>query len=172
MPYYHVYIEYLSKSGENAGLMNYNLGEEFLKEKIVTPFNRQKAFAPLGIIIQPSQISRICIFKSTKKYADLVLPDGKSPLGRDDARWIAWCFYNDKVEDVVPCTEDFISLLPAETTSEPLGDKKQVFIGHGRDLKEALELQKYLREDLKVEAKIFEDLKEERKRMQDNNRAA
>lgn len=90
-------------------------------------------------------------------------PVGKSLLELNQNN-VIYDVYNGRIEGAAVCTEDFISFAqePKDTSrapSESIGEKDKVFIGHGRDLKEALELQKYLKDDLKVDALIFEDLK-------------
>ena len=119
MLYYHVYIEYLNRKGEEESLLIYNLAEKRLREQIVNHYIREKPFLCLGVVIFPSEITRICIFESEKNYRELLLPNGKCPVDEDKQKYIVYCFYNNLVKGVFPVTEQFITS-PPEEKKEPI----------------------------------------------------
>ena len=164
MSYYHVYIDYTDKKGEEQTLFSYNRSEEYVREQIAIPYMENKKFLCLGFLIHPSSVNRIAVFKSEKGYNELILPNGKHPLDQDN-EYVMRCFYANKVEGVVTRTPQFITSPPKEKKQiepaiEPLGKKEKVFIVHGRDETQALRLQKYLTRTLKIDAEMFEDFKE------------
>lgn len=101
----------------------------------------------------------------------LILPNGKHPtdmsLTMKSYQYIDRNFGLVKVKGVSVCTDYFITSPPQEgekakrTPTESLSKEKQVFIVHGRDEKQALQLQKFLTRNLKIGAEMFEDFKEE-----------
>lgn len=162
MTYYHAFIKYLDTNKKEQTLLNYNLSEQTLKREITNPFNEGRRFAPLGVILRPNDVIRIVVFKSEIDF-QIILPSGKKTLDSNPETVVGY-FYNELVEGVTTCTNDFV-LISSErkemdSKSEPT-DKKLVFIGHGKEIKEALELQKFLRDNLEIDAKMFEDLKKE-----------
>jgi predicted nucleotide-binding protein len=119
-----------------------------------------------GRTIEPSQIVYVVIYQSEKNFNELVLPNGKH-VNEEDPLVMESYLSRGQVLGVFACTGRFISSPPIiqpedhRATDVTTRSKSKVFIGHGRNVKEALELQKYLREDLKIDAKMFEDLKKE-----------
>ena len=162
MPYYHVFIEYTDKEGQEQYQISYNRSEEYVREQIAIPYMKNKKFVYGGKVIQPTNINHIAIFRSEKGFNSLILPNGKHPVGQDK-KYIRKCFYMNKVEEVEVCTSDFVTSPPQERekptkTVKPIGEKNKMFIVHGRDDKQALRLQKYLKDKLKVDAVMFDDL--------------
>jgi len=154
----------LDKKGEEQELLQYDALEKDIT-KIANPFNRGQPFQSLGILVDPSNVTRICIFKSDKPFRDLRSRNGKSfwdlNLGR-----VVYEIYNYNVDGVFTVTDDFIALTQEEkrrmekTLKEVIGEKKKIFIVHGRDETQALRLQKFLTKTLEIDAEMFEDFKE------------
>ena len=114
MPYYHVYIGYTDKKGKRTGFFTFGLSEAHVKERIVAPYLKNKAFMFSGIIVHPSDIEPIYIFRSKEGYAkNIILPNGKSALGEEN-EYIINCFLTEQVKGVSDCTDDFITLPPEE----------------------------------------------------------
>jgi len=160
MPYYHVYIVYV-KRGKEKDVFIYNISEEDVKQTIAAPYMKNKDFLMGGAVLHPSDIDQILIFVSEKRFEELRLPNRKSPVGQPNQH-VVDCFNRKVVKSVWLCTSMFITSPPAEeeTTKVPLrvDKKKNVFIVHGRDDKQALLLQKHLMKKLKVDAVMFDDL--------------
>lgn len=166
MPYYHVSIYHLDAKEEWRYILEYDLAQNDLRKIIVDPYLKGRKFMVLGVTLRPSEINQILIFRSRKRLGKLILPNGKAIRDENNVSFIVDCLLNDKVKGVYACTPDFITP-PAqereeltETPIKPLGEKKKVFIVHGRDETQALRLQKYLTQTLKVDAEMFEDFKE------------
>jgi len=164
MPFYHIYIGDQDKQGERRHTMVYDLPEERVKN-VASNLKRNKTFTLGGTFFRPSYIDHVTVFYSEQSFEELVFPDGVPPLDHQNQE-IASLFLRKKVKGVHTCTGRYISSSPEEEekitkASDSMDEKGEVFIGHGRDMKEALELQKYLRDDLKVDAKMFEDMKKE-----------
>lgn len=157
---------YTNKKGERKDHISFGLSEAQVKEKIAAPYMKNKAFLFSGIVIHPSDIEPIYIFRSKEFYAkNIILPNGKPTIDEEN-NYIINCFLLQQVKGVSECTEDFITK-PPEKKEEPierlaktLSKKEKIFIVHGRDDRHALRLQKYLRRTLKIEAEMFEDFKE------------
>jgi hypothetical protein len=165
MPYYHVYVRYLDKKGEEKDVLQYDMTEKGVREDIANPFMKRQSFQLIGIIVEPSNVTRICIFISNKQYRDLRLKNGKT-LFRLDPDWVVYNIFNGYVDDVFNVTEGFIKLtleekrLMEKTMREVIEEKKKIFIVHGRNETNALRLQKYLTKTLELDAEMFEDFKE------------
>lgn len=166
MPYYHIFVNYTDKRGNEHSLCTYDQTARKVRKHYAHPVMKRIPFFCLGYEIQPSALNRFLIFKSEKRYRELILPNGKPAIGQNHD-YVIDCFHNLKVKGVVSCIQNFITPLekerekPIETPAKPLERKKEVFIIHGRDETQALRLQKYLDRNLKIKAKMFEDFKEE-----------
>lgn len=152
--------------GEPQSFFVYDTSETFVKERIATRFHKNKPILIGGRVIHPSDIFLINIFGSQEPYRKLVLPNGKSPLKEEDNTYIYKCFCREYVKGVYNYTDDFFVSPPEEKGEltkidiRQIGEKKKVFIAHGRDDRQALRLQKYLTKTLKIDAQMFEDFKE------------
>jgi predicted nucleotide-binding protein len=126
---------------------------------------RRQPFQILGIIVEPSNVTRICIFKSEKKYGDLRSKRGESLIGKDNA-WIVYQIQNGYVDGIFDVTPQFITFTQEEKKrmekpmKEVIEEKQKIFIVHGRDETQALRLQKHLTKTLELDAEMFEDFKE------------
>jgi predicted nucleotide-binding protein len=160
--YYHVIIKDEGKYGKTRYTVVYNAPKEDLR--ILDASLRQtETFIFCGKYFNPSRIDGVTVFFSEQMFEKLVFPDGRPSI--EHTGWeIFILFQKNRVQGVAACTATYIGIGPqgkGESTeiSKIPGERKKVFIGHGRDLKEALELQKYLKEDLQVPAEMFEDMK-------------
>ena len=113
MSYYHVYIDYTDKKGKRKPSLTYNLPKESIEERIATPFGKNKTFVVGGRVYDPSYIEEITIFTSTNNFEELILPDGRPPLGHD-VDYVWKCFVDKQVKGVDICTDNFITSPPAK----------------------------------------------------------
>lgn len=145
MPYYHVYIIKI-ENGRKKYFLPYNLSEKKLIENVVKPYMENKSFVIAGRVYEPSAIDKITIFKSNKNYRDLILPNGKNPVGQKKSH-VARLFLRKSVAGVSICTDQFITSPPKNkliTAPEPNDSKRNVFIVHGKDQKAVKELKAML----------------------------
>lgn len=128
MQYFHVYIKYTNKQGKEAFALTYNLSKEFIKERIATPFMKNKTFFVGGRVYDSSNTEEITIFISEDNFEELILPDGKSPVGHD-VGYISHCFIGKQVKGVDVCTDYFITSPPEEKEKpiKKLGKKEKLF---------------------------------------------
>ena len=144
MPYFHVYMV-VKENGKKRHFLPPNLSQKKLKE-VVEAYEEDKRFMLSGRVYYPSRINKITVFESDKKFRDLILPNGKSPVGRG-ASVVAKYFARKKVEGVRTVTGQFFKSPPREKSIEsakkPI-DKKNVFIVHGRDHEPMKELKALL----------------------------
>ena len=149
MPYYHIYIAYTDKKGKEERFVSFNRSEEGVKRHVADPYMKNKAFLIGGRLIHPYDIRIIVVFKSKKKFQELILPDGTSPIDSDKT-YVVNCFARGKVKGVKSCTWEFITSPPEEkeepikAPTEPLRKKEGVFIVHGRDTEPVKELRAML----------------------------
>lgn len=168
---YHAFIQFKDRKGEERGAYEFNRPEEHVRRDIAKPYMENHAFMFAGVIMHPSRVLVIEIFKSKKDYRTLVLPNGTSPIDRardmKGFRYVNNCFGLAKVEGVSVCTDKFITSPPKETDKlrktpiKQSGEGDKAFIVYGKDEKQALLLQRYLKDKLDLDAEIFEDFKEE-----------
>jgi predicted nucleotide-binding protein len=162
MMYYHVYIEYKDKKGEQKSILSFNNDGDYVRDYIASPYMKNERFFCLGFVIDPSNINRISIYESETDFRNLILPNGETPVDMPHD-YIVECFGKGRVKGVYQVTCNFITLPPKEkekpiTPTKPLGKKEKAFIVHGRDDEQALLLQKYLKDKLKIDAVMFDDL--------------
>lgn len=169
MSYYHVSI----KTTGGDQLFCWGFSEIELKEQVVSPLRQNRNFFFVGKNIHPSEIAELYIYESTEGLASkIILPNGRTAKDESDWNYLRNCFNMLEVAGIRTCTSEFVSSLSIAEEKERFEEsvvkstrigyeREKVFIGHGRDLEKALQLQKYLREDLKVDATLFEDLKKE-----------
>lgn len=95
----------------------------------------------------------------------MFLPNGKNLIDEKNFDYIVDSLLSGKVKDVLgECTNHF--LIPfskdksySETTLKSIVAKDKIFIVHGRNKEQALELQKHLKDALHQDAEMFEDVK-------------
>jgi len=164
MTFYHIFITLLKEKAGNLCYLECN-SEKRRVEKVVEGYNSGKKFLFCGVVFHHSEVLQVHIFKSeTDLRNDLVLPSGKKTIDENPLS-IRNFLNKGLVKGIFSATNEFNIVPPQEestTKSEQrmeIGTKKEVFIVHGRDDKQALLLQKHLRDDLDIHAKMFEDFK-------------
>jgi predicted nucleotide-binding protein len=156
MAYFHLYL-IIRKHGEKRHFLPPNLSEERLRE-VVDAYEGKKSFILCGRVYYPSQIDKVTVFKSERKFRDLTLPNGKSPVGRG-ASVVARYFSRKQVEGVKTVTNQYFKSPPRESTEslrKPI-DPKSVFIVHGLDFEPVNELKAILKE-LGLNPRVLKEL--------------
>lgn len=121
MQYYHIVLDArLEKKGKRICFLSLDDSEEKVRT-IIDVYMKGKPFSLEGKMMQPSNISQFSIFRSKKPAANLILPNQKTianykasvcmPVGCCKTRSIGKSLIQGKVEDVVSCTQEFISEL-------------------------------------------------------------
>ena len=129
MSWYHVFLSYTKEDGEEQTLLQYNTTEEEIRSKILPPLNQGQAFFLIGYVIKPSAILQLQIYRSEREYQNLVLPDGRSPIGRQH-EYVRYYFDHDQVQGVEDCTASFLPIstkIQVEET-EQLPDRIEEFV--------------------------------------------
>jgi len=169
MPYYHVAIA--NKSGKIRWAFAFNMSKEQVDERIVLPFKQQRPFMCGKRVIQPSDIELIKISKTDETSSEILANSGRSRTfrkvmgrlmsehGAEDEHVDEW-YVIDAGKDATRELIEEISLLKELPRQIPKVSraKDTVFIVHGREVEQALLLQKYLKDKLKVKAVVFDDL--------------
>lgn len=168
MSYYHVAIA--NKSGKVRWAFAFNMSKEQVEAEVVLPFKQQRSFMCGKRVIQPSDIEFIRINKTDEKSSQILAKKGRKRIlrkvmsrllsERGEEEYIDEWYIIDAGKDVTRELIGEISL-PKEPLKEiPKVSKVKdiVFIVHGREDKQALLLQKYLKDKLKVKAVVFDDL--------------
>jgi hypothetical protein len=129
MSWYNVFLSYTKENGEEQTLLQYNTTEEEILSKIITPINLGQAFFLIGYVIKPSAILQLQIYRSQRKYQNLVLPDGRSPIGRQH-EYVRYYFDHNQVQGVEDCTASFLSTSTKEIgeETEQLQDRIDEFV--------------------------------------------
>jgi hypothetical protein len=117
MSWYHVFLSYSKDDGEEQTLLQYNTTDGEIRSKIITPLNQGKAFFLIGYVIKPSAVHLLKIYSSVREYQNLVLPDGRSPLGRQH-EYVRYYFDHNQVQGVEDCTAAFSPLFKKDTVEE------------------------------------------------------
>ena len=117
MSRYHVFLSYTKEDGEEQTLLQYNTTEDEIRSKILTPLNQGHAFFLIGYVIKPSAIHQLQIYRSEREYQNLVLPDGRSPIGRQH-EYVRYYFDHDQVQGVEDCTAYFLSKSDKDVVEE------------------------------------------------------
>jgi hypothetical protein len=117
MSWYHVFLSYSKDNGEEQTLLQYNTTDAEIRSKIITPLNQGKAFFLIGYVIKPSAVHQLKIYKSDREYQNLVLPEGRSPLGRQH-EYVRYYFDHNQVQGVEDCTAVFSPLSKKDTVEE------------------------------------------------------
>jgi predicted nucleotide-binding protein len=147
MSYYNVFVKHADKKGKPQQAIEFDLSEVDVKERVAAPYLNNKPFMVDGRVIYPSDVDQIAIFVSQKNANDLLLPNGKPPLGQESS-YVADCFFR-KEANIDRCTSSFIALPPMEkeVSQAPVRRSgKNIFIVHGRDHKPMRELKTMLLE--------------------------
>lgn len=163
--YYHVYIQGRDASGNRIKLFTYGFEAIILQNQLIEPYNNNKPLVFLGKKIFPSEIETIYIFKSTEHGEKTALPNGKLLGDEDDLDYVTEVFLKGKVPSITGEASATLLVPPNEDKIEirrqflPISGKNKIFIVHGREKEQALELQKYLKDILLQKAEMFEDVK-------------
>jgi predicted nucleotide-binding protein len=165
MPYYHVAI---TKKG-NIRCFAFNMSLDEINKGIITPFVNQKRFMCKTSVINPSDIENLRIVETTDSASQILKKTrakriffkvfSEGPRTRYIDEWEIIGSGKDVTEELIKKTElseDISKKITTKDISKPT-IKESVFIVHGRDDKQALLLQKYLKEKLKVNAIMFDD---------------
>ena len=129
MSWHHVFLSYTKEDGEEQTLLQYNTTEEEIRSKIITPMNLDQAFFLLGYVIKPSAVLQLQIYRSEREYQNLVLPDGRSPIGRQH-EYVRYYFDHNQVQGVEDLTASFLSM-PTKVEveeAEQLQDRIEEFV--------------------------------------------
>jgi hypothetical protein len=129
MSWYHVFLSYTKEDGEEQTLLQYNITEEELRSKIITPMNLGQAFFIIGYVIKPSAVLQLQIYRSEREYQNLVLPDGRSPIGRQKD-YVRYYFDHNQVQGVEDLTASFLSMPTKDEVeeTEQLQDRIEEFV--------------------------------------------
>ena len=164
MPYYHVAVA--QKRGKVRWAFAFDMSRQEIEKEVVLPFSHQQTFLCNKTVIQPSDIEHIRI-NETEESSSQILARTKrkrifkkivdSLLGEhgEEIHVDAWYIIRAG-KDV---TRELIKGLDLPTDiPKKFTRKDSVFIVHGRDDRQALLLQKYLKDKLKTSAVMFDDL--------------
>jgi len=129
MSWYHVFLSYTKEDGEEQTLLQYNTTEEEIRSKIITPMNLGQAFFLIGYVIKPSAVLQVQIYRSEREYQNLVLPDGRSPIGRQQD-YVRYYFDHNQVQGVEDLTASFLSMPTKDEVeeAEQLQDRIEEFV--------------------------------------------
>lgn len=129
MSWYHVFLSYTKEDGEEQTLLQYNTTEEEIRSKIITPMNLGQAFFLIGYVIKPSAVLQLQIYRSEREYQNLVLPDGRSPIGRQQD-YVRYYFDHNQVQGVEDLTASFLSMPTKDEVeeAEQLQDRIEEFV--------------------------------------------
>jgi hypothetical protein len=129
MSWYHVFLSYTKEDGEEQTLLQYNTTEEEIRSKIITPMNLGQAFFLIGYVIKPSAVLQLQIYRSEREYQNLVLPDGRSPIGRQQD-YVRYYFDHNQVQGVEDLTASFLSMPTKDEVEEveQLQDQIEEFV--------------------------------------------
>jgi predicted nucleotide-binding protein len=164
MPYYHVAIA--KKTGKVRWAFAFDMSREDIDKEIVLPFSHQQTFLCDKSVIAPSDIEHIRINKTDEPSSRILDRTRRKRI----LRKIMETLTSERGEEI-HIDEWYIIHAGKDVTRElmkgldlPNGvpqkftRKDHVFIVHGRDDRQALLLQKYLKDRLRVKAVMFDDL--------------
>lgn len=136
MSWYHVFLSYAKENEEEQTLLQYNATEAEILSKIITPLNQGQAFFLIGYVIKPSAVLQLQIYRSEREYQNLVLPDGRSPIGRQH-EYVRYYFDHNQVQGVEDCTASFLTLSDNEMLeeTEQLQDRIEEFVAADTSLR-------------------------------------
>ncbi len=157
MRYYHVYIEFYTSQGDVTSILWRNKSDVLVAERIVKPFHENSSFLCEGRVIKTSDVHRILIFKSEKRYQELFIPSVGSVVGWESLVGLEKTinyFLRGEIEGVEDVTELFIFHPPqdkgvpkkgiTEPTVKTKPFSKDVFIVHGHNFELVKELRDML----------------------------
>jgi len=163
MNYFHVYAKFRDSQGKSQERFCFGYELKNLMKIVVEPYNEDRPFWLLGNEIYPSQVERLFIFRSLEKNAEnILLPNGKNAMDEENFGYVVDCFLRGKVPNVFgDTTPNFITPVKKEAGDRSISihAANKIFIAHGRNREQALDLQKYLRETSSLEPVLFEDVK-------------
>ena len=106
---YHVFLTYRDVWGDEWQLLQYDISStEDLHEQFIDPIKDDRVFTVQSYSIQPSNILRLHIYRSECLYAEIKLPDKRSPLD-ESHDYVQRLFESGLIEGVEPCTDYFLS---------------------------------------------------------------
>ncbi len=109
MPVYHVFLTYQDVWGDEWQLLQYDIpSTDDLHEKFIDPIRGNRTFTVQSYSILPSNILRLHIYRSERLYAEIQLPDERSPLD-ESHEYVQRIFESGLIEGVEPCTSYFLS---------------------------------------------------------------
>lgn len=109
MPVYHVFLTYRDVWGDEWQLLQYDIvSADDLHEQFIDPIRNARVFTVQSYSILPSNILRFHIYRSECLYAEIQLPDKRSPLD-ESHDYVQRLFESGLIEGVEPCTNDFLS---------------------------------------------------------------
>ena len=140
MPYYHIRLFYYfrRKPAKIAHIDRLNLDRIYMVKEIIEPYSQGNSFQFGDKMFEPSEVADFKIVRTTSDVSSL--------------------FYDFKHGTDVTSEFKVRSKEEKKQTRKGVVASKNVFIVHGRDDKQALRLQKYLKDKLKVDAVMFDDL--------------
>lgn len=168
--YYHVKI--VKKNIEADPVFAFDLSRQRLEDEVLLPFKKEEQFMCGHSIIRPAEVDAIIIteteipssqilkktramrmllkFGAEVKSSHLIDPEEVVRQGKDVTSELLKELRLPKKK--LPKSDSMMS------GTSNLAKKDKVFIVHGREDREALSLQKYLRDKLKLDAIVFDDL--------------
>jgi predicted nucleotide-binding protein len=167
MTFYHVRIK---RNNSPRWIFEYDLTKTQLEDKILSSFKKQQPFMCGTHVVRFSEIDSFGINETELSSIQILQKNRAKRVFEKIMSTDVRRNYLIDAEQVVysgkDVTQEFIDELGLPEQSIPKLDsskasalkKDQVFIVHGRDDRQALLLQKYLKEKLKVNAIIFDDL--------------
>ncbi len=109
MSVYHVFLTYRDLWGDEWQLLQYDIASiEDLHKQFIDPIRNDHVFTVQSYSILPSNILRLHIYRSECLYAEIQLPDERSPLD-ESHDYVQRLFESGLIEGVVPCTGHFLS---------------------------------------------------------------
>jgi len=164
MPYYHVAVA--KKRGRVRWAFAFDMSYQEIQKEIVLPFSHQQAFLLDKAVIQPSDIEHIRINETEESSSQILARTKRKRI----LKKITENLFSEKGEEIhidawyimhagKDVTRELIKGLELPTEiPKKLTRKDVVFIVHGRDDRQALMLQKFLKDKVRINAVIFDDL--------------
>ena len=107
---YHVFLTYRDMWGDEWQLLQYDIVSiEDLQDQFIDPIRNDRVFTVQSYSILPSNVLRLHIYRSECLYAEIQLPDKRSPLD-ESHDYVQRLFESGLIDGVEPCTHDFLSI--------------------------------------------------------------